>query len=147
MTFRSRIGPEFLGRSVCGRGDEASRLLAAERSGFPNARCAGMWRRRPSSSATCGTLIRAACRRSVWRLWRPRMNQVINAARSLGVMIVHSPSDTMKFYEGTPWRERMQRLADGCVRYAHTGSLPARARWRSATSRSTTQRAAAMTRS
>src|SRR5436190_24305684 len=39
----------------------------------------------------------------------PRMNQVINAARSLGVMIVHAPSDTMKFYDGTPWRERMQR--------------------------------------
>src|SRR5437868_278484 len=40
----------------------------------------------------------------------PRMNQVVSAARSLGVMIVHAPSDTMKFYEGTPWRERM-RLA------------------------------------
>src|SRR5882724_7815704 len=39
----------------------------------------------------------------------PRMNQVISTARSLGVMIVHAPSDTMKFYEGTPWRERMQR--------------------------------------
>lgn len=39
----------------------------------------------------------------------PRMNQVINAARSLGVMIVHAPSDTMKFYEGTPGRLRMQR--------------------------------------
>ncbi len=37
-----------------------------------------------------------------------RMNQVISAARSLGVMIVHAPSDTMKFYEGTPWRQRMQ---------------------------------------
>ncbi len=39
----------------------------------------------------------------------PRMNQVVSAARSLGVMIIHSPSDTMKFYEGTPWRQRMQR--------------------------------------
>ena len=39
----------------------------------------------------------------------PRMNQVISAARGLGVMIIHSPSDTMKFYEGTPWRSRMQR--------------------------------------
>jgi len=38
----------------------------------------------------------------------PRMNQVVSAARSLGVMIVHAPSDTMKFYEGTPWRQRMQ---------------------------------------
>ena len=39
----------------------------------------------------------------------PRMNQVISAARSLGVMIIHAPSDTMKFYEGTLWRQRMQR--------------------------------------
>jgi nicotinamidase-related amidase len=39
----------------------------------------------------------------------PRMNDVVSAARSLGVMIVHAPSDTMKFYEGTPFRQRMQR--------------------------------------
>src|SRR6185295_10297678 len=39
----------------------------------------------------------------------PRMNHVISAARSLGVMIIHAPSDTMKFYEGTPGRQRMQR--------------------------------------
>lgn len=39
----------------------------------------------------------------------PRMNQVVSTARSLGVMIVHAPSDTMKYYEGTPWRQRMQR--------------------------------------
>jgi len=39
----------------------------------------------------------------------PRMNQVVSAARSLGVMIIHAPSDTMKFYEDTPWRQRMQR--------------------------------------
>src|SRR5258708_25279938 len=37
----------------------------------------------------------------------PRMHHVISAARSLGVMIVHAPSDTMKVYDGTPWRERM----------------------------------------
>ncbi|HZT33454.1 MAG TPA: isochorismatase family protein [Bryobacteraceae bacterium] len=41
-------------------------------------------------------------------LMAPRMNQVVSAARSLGVMIIHSPSDTMKYYEGTPWRERMR---------------------------------------
>jgi len=39
----------------------------------------------------------------------PRMNQVVNAARSLGVMIIHAPSDTMKYYEGTPHRQRMQQ--------------------------------------
>jgi hypothetical protein len=41
-------------------------------------------------------------------LLTPRMAQVVSAARSLGVMIIHAPSDTMKFYEGTPWRERMR---------------------------------------
>jgi nicotinamidase-related amidase len=39
----------------------------------------------------------------------PRMNQVVDAARSRGVMIIHAPSDTMKFYEGRPQRLRMQR--------------------------------------
>jgi nicotinamidase-related amidase len=39
----------------------------------------------------------------------PRMNQVVDAARSLGVMIIHAPSDTMKYYEGRPERLRMER--------------------------------------
>jgi nicotinamidase-related amidase len=39
----------------------------------------------------------------------PRMNQVVDAARSLGVMIIHAPSDTMKYYEKRPERQRMQR--------------------------------------
>lgn len=39
----------------------------------------------------------------------PRMNQVVNAARAHGVMIIHAPSDVMKFYEGTPFRQRMQQ--------------------------------------
>ena len=39
----------------------------------------------------------------------PRMNQVVNAARNLGVAIIHAPSDTMKYYEGRPERQRMQR--------------------------------------
>jgi nicotinamidase-related amidase len=39
----------------------------------------------------------------------PRMNQVISVARSLGVMIIHAPSDTMKYYEGAPQRRRMQQ--------------------------------------
>ncbi len=39
----------------------------------------------------------------------PRMNQVVSAARNLGVMVFHCPSDTMKYYEGRPERLRMQR--------------------------------------
>ncbi len=42
----------------------------------------------------------------------PRMNQVVSAARGLGVQIVHAPSDTMKFYEGAPARERIRRAPE-----------------------------------
>ncbi len=38
----------------------------------------------------------------------PRMNEVLKAARSRGVLIIHCPSDTMKFYEGTPQRRLAQ---------------------------------------
>jgi nicotinamidase-related amidase len=38
----------------------------------------------------------------------PRMNAVLTAARDRGVMIIHAPSDTMKFYADTPYRARMQ---------------------------------------
>jgi nicotinamidase-related amidase len=39
----------------------------------------------------------------------PKMNAALDAARSLGVFIVHAPSDTIAFYDGTPPRRRMQQ--------------------------------------
>ena len=36
----------------------------------------------------------------------PRMDQVVRAARSRGVQIIHAPSDTMEFYAGAPARQR-----------------------------------------
>jgi type 1 glutamine amidotransferase/nicotinamidase-related amidase len=36
----------------------------------------------------------------------PRMNEVIEAARKRGVLIIHAPSSTTDFYEGTPARAR-----------------------------------------
>jgi nicotinamidase-related amidase/type 1 glutamine amidotransferase len=38
----------------------------------------------------------------------PRMNEVVKVARQRGVLIIHCPSDTMKFYEGTPQRQLAQ---------------------------------------
>ena len=38
----------------------------------------------------------------------PFMNQVLKAARQKGVLIIHSPSDCMDFYEGTVQRRRAQ---------------------------------------
>jgi nicotinamidase-related amidase len=42
----------------------------------------------------------------------PRMNEVVKRVRSQGGLIVHAPSDTMKFYENAPQR----RLAMGAPR-------------------------------
>jgi nicotinamidase-related amidase len=38
----------------------------------------------------------------------PRVNEVLKAARARKVFIIHCPSDTMKFYEGTPARQLAQ---------------------------------------
>src|ERR1019366_6674878 len=38
----------------------------------------------------------------------PRMNQLVSALRARGVLIIHCPSETMKFYEGTPGRKLAQ---------------------------------------
>lgn len=40
----------------------------------------------------------------------PRVNTVLAAARAKGAHIIHAPSETMGFYEGTPARRRMQDL-------------------------------------
>ena len=36
----------------------------------------------------------------------PKLNAFVEAARKQGVLIVHAPSDVIKFYEGTPERQR-----------------------------------------
>ena len=52
------------------------------------------------------------CRSSVRRLEAmvPRMNQTLDAARRLGVHIVHAPSGTMDFYRDYPQRLAMQAV-------------------------------------
>ena len=72
---------------------------------------------------------------------------MVSAARSLGVMIIHAPSDTMKFYEGTPWRAADAARAHGSVSRADSGSLRARTRRGAQSSPSMTPPAAATIRS
>jgi putative membrane-bound dehydrogenase-like protein len=38
----------------------------------------------------------------------PRMNEVLKAGREQGMLIIHCPSDTMAYYEGTPQRKLAQ---------------------------------------
>jgi nicotinamidase-related amidase len=51
----------------------------------------------------------------------PRMNQVIGELRRRGVLIIHCPSDTMKFYEGTPGRKLAQAAPAVAVKQALQG--------------------------
>src|SRR6266542_2123353 len=41
----------------------------------------------------------------------PRMNDVVQAARARGMLIIHAPSDTLAFYAGAPARKRMFDVA------------------------------------
>jgi nicotinamidase-related amidase len=52
------------------------------------------------------------CRGAVERLeaMLPRMNKLVNAARAMGVRIIHAPSDTMDFYADSPARRRIQQM-------------------------------------
>ena len=69
------------------------------------------WEAAQTAIIICDMWDTHTCNMSAQRVsaMAPRMNQVVSAARSLGVMIVHAPSDTMAYYEGTPQRRRMQQ--------------------------------------
>ncbi len=66
------------------------------------------WPAAQTALVLCDVWDRHTCRGAEERLSRlvPRMNQVVRALRARGVLIVHAPSDTMPFYEGTPARAR-----------------------------------------
>jgi len=86
-------------------------LRARSRSGQQSSERTLRWEVAQTAIIICDMWDTHTCSLSAQRVaaMAPRMNQVISAARSLGVMIIHAPSDTMKFYEGTPQRQRMQR--------------------------------------
>jgi hypothetical protein len=91
-------------------------LRARRRTGAPGGKARvseqeWRWEAAQTAIIICDMWDTHTCNLSAQRVaaMAPRMNQVVSAARSLGVMIIHAPSDTMKFYEGTPWRQRMQR--------------------------------------
>ncbi len=86
-------------------------LRARRRSGNKLSESTLRWEVAQTGIILCDVWNAHTCSLSAQRVaaMAPKINQVVTVARSLGVMIVHSPSDTMKFYEGTPWRERMQR--------------------------------------
>ncbi len=66
------------------------------------------WPAEKTALVLCDVWDRHTCRGAEERLEKllPRMQEVVNALREAGALIVHAPSDTMPFYEGTPARQR-----------------------------------------
>ncbi|MBL9122553.1 MAG: isochorismatase family protein [Planctomycetaceae bacterium] len=68
------------------------------------------WNPRETAIVVCDMWDRHWCQGATARVaeMAPRMNEVLKAARARGVLILHCPSDTMKFYEGAPQRKIAQ---------------------------------------
>ena len=68
------------------------------------------WDPRKTAIVICDMWNQHWCKGATERVGElaPRMNEVITAARQRGVFIIHCPSDTMKYYEGTPQRKLAQ---------------------------------------
>jgi len=68
------------------------------------------WHARGTAMVICDMWDRHTCAGATRRVaeMAPRMNEVVKRAREQGVFIIHCPSDTMKFYEGTPQRKLAQ---------------------------------------
>ena len=68
------------------------------------------WDAKKTAIVVCDMWDRHTCEGATRRVaeMAPRMNEVVKLARERGAFIIHCPSDTMKFYEGTPQRKLAQ---------------------------------------
>jgi type 1 glutamine amidotransferase/nicotinamidase-related amidase len=68
------------------------------------------WQPRHTAIVICDMWDQHTCAGATRRVaeMAPRMNDLVTKAREQGVFIIHCPSDTMKFYEGTPQRKLAQ---------------------------------------
>ncbi len=69
------------------------------------------WNPKRTAIIICDMWDRHWCRGATARVaeMAPRMNEVLQAARTRGVLIVHAPSETMQFYAEYPQRKRAQQ--------------------------------------
>ena len=69
-----------------------------------------IWAPEATAAVICDMWDKHWCKAAAARVaeMAPCMNQVIAALRARGVFIIHCPSETMKFYEGSPERKLAQ---------------------------------------
>jgi nicotinamidase-related amidase len=70
------------------------------------------WPAEETGLLLCDVWDRHWCRGATERLdaMIPRMSATVEAARKRGIQIIHAPSDTMEFYEGSPARQRIREV-------------------------------------
>ena len=99
----------------------ADSLILPMRSRVETAKGSGDWRveektaewdPRKTAIVVCDMWDQHWCKGATRRVaeMAPRMNEVIREARRRGVFIIHCPSDTMKYYEGTAPRKLAQSV-------------------------------------
>jgi nicotinamidase-related amidase/type 1 glutamine amidotransferase len=69
------------------------------------------WESRETAIVVCDMWDTHTCPNAAVRVSQmaPRMNEVLKAARSRGVLIIHCPSNTMEFYKNHPGRKLAQQ--------------------------------------
>ena len=104
--------------SLAARGAEPLRLhlrsrveTAAGNGRFQVAMSEAEWDPAKTAIIVCDMWNEHWCRGATERVaeMAPRMNEVLKAARRRGVLVIHCPSDTMKFYEDAPGRKLAQQ--------------------------------------
>ncbi|MFO7776480.1 MAG: cysteine hydrolase family protein [Candidatus Hydrogenedentota bacterium] len=84
-----------------------SRMPLDEDGGFRVAHERAQWDPAKTAAVVCDMWDQHWCEGAARRVaeMAPRMNRLLNTLRDQGVLIIHAPSGTMEFYEGTPQRE------------------------------------------
>ena len=70
-----------------------------------------VWVPRETAVILCDMWDDHWCKRAAQRCAElaPRVNRFAQAARACGALIIHAPSDTMRFYDGMPQRKRARK--------------------------------------
>ena len=76
------------------------------------------WDARGTAAVICDMWDKHWCKGASQRVaeMAPRMNQLVSELRHRGVLVIHCPSETMKFYEGEPGRKLAQNAPAAVVK-------------------------------
>lgn len=84
------------------------------------------WDPRKTAVVICDMWDRHWCQGATQRVaeMAPRVNEVTAAARRQGILVIHCPSDTMKFYQDAPQRKLAQQAPKAPLKPLEAGWCP-----------------------